>query len=166
MNFIELFSSFNSSWATFFIAMLPIAELRVAIPVAIEIYKLNPWWAFIISIVGNMVPVTIILLLVPKIHSWLLRQKVIGKMFGYFLTRAENKFKNDFNKWGLVGLAIFVGIPLPMTGAWTGALAAFVFNIPFKKSWPTIFTGVIIAGIAVFLITLFAGASLRWLFGI
>lgn len=166
MNFVELFSNISGYWATFFIAMLPVAELRVALPVAIEVYKINPLVSFLISITGNMVPVTIILLVIPKIHSWLLRQKTIGKLFGYFLTRAENKFKGDFAKWGLVGLAIFVGIPLPMTGAWTGALAAFVFNIPFKKSWPTIFAGVIMAGIIVLLITLFAGSSIRWIFGI
>lgn len=166
MNLLELFSNFSTLWATFFISMIPVAELRVSIPVAIEVYKINPLTATIISIIGNMVPITFILLIIPKIHTWLLKQKVIGEIFGFFLNRAENRFKKDFEKWGLIALAFFVGIPLPMTGAWTGALAAFIFNIPFKKSWPTIFAGVIMAGIIVVSITLFAGSSLRWLFGI
>lgn len=165
INLALLFSNFSHSIATVLIAMTPIGELRAAIPIAIEVYEIPVPSAIFLSIFGNMIPPTLILLLVPRLHQWLIKTKILGKVFTYFLERAEKKFKGNFEKWGLIGLTIFVGIPLPITGAWTGALAALVFNIPFKKSWPAIFAGVCLAAAVVTSITLFAGGALRWLIG-
>lgn len=163
INLFLLFSNFSHSIATVLIAMTPIGELRAAIPIAIETYKMQVWQTVFLSVFGNMIPPTLILLIIPRLHQWLIKTKILGKVFTYFLERVENKFKGNFEKWGLIGLAIFVGIPLPMTGAWSGALAAFVFNIPFKKSWPAIFAGVCLAAAVVTCLTLFAGGALRWL---
>lgn len=150
----SFFSSFPHELATFLMAMLPIGELRLSLPVAILAYKMPIWEAFFWSVVGNMIPVTIILFLADKFHLW------IQKKTGFFakgwiksLARAQNKFEKDWQRYGLIGLMIFVGIPLPGTGAYTGALAAFVFGIPIKKSWPYIFGGVIISGVLTLLLT-------------
>lgn len=153
--FLNLFSSLPGEVATFFLSMLPIAELRLSLPLGIAVFKLPVWQAFVLSIIGNMIPATLILLLSKPFHAWVhTSEGLIGRLWKKSLARAEVKFKGNYEKYGLIGLAIFVGIPLPMTGAWTGALAAFVFNLPLKKSWWAIFAGVIMAGIIVLLLTL------------
>lgn len=160
-DFVELFSGTPRELATLLIACLPVVELRVSIPVALEVYHLPLWRAVGASLVGNMLPVTFILLLIPVIHRWLLQARFVGGLFKKFLSRAERSFSGPYAKYGAIGLVVFVGIPLPMTGAWTGALAAFVFNIPFRKSWPLIFAGVCMAALIVTLVTLFGGGALR-----
>ncbi len=145
------------------IAMLPIAELRVSIPVALEVYKLPIFSSVFFSVLGNMVPVTFILWLLPYVHEWILRQKYLGEIFGKLLKRAEGKISGDLAKYGFsIALIVFISIPLPMTGAWTGSLICFIFNLPFRKSWPLVFAGVCLAATIVTLVTLFAGAGLRW----
>lgn len=156
--------NFPPSIATVILSMFPIVELRGAIPVGIEVYKLSPIYVFFLSVIGNMIPVIFLLLFFPKLHNWIINHKFFGKHAVKFLERAEKKFSGDFAKYGALGLVIFVGIPLPMTGAWTGSLAAFIFNIPFKKSFPLILAGVVLAGIAVTLLTLFAGNAVRAVF--
>ena len=155
---INFFSSFPPELATFLMGMTPIGEIRMALPVAILAYKLPIWEAFFWAVIGNMIPVTIILAFAKHFHLW------IHKRAGWFasawvktLDRAQHKFAGDYQKYGLIGLAIFVGIPLPGTGAWTGAIAAFIFALPFGKSWLSIFIGVILSGLATLLLTLGAG---------
>lgn len=155
---IDFFSGFPPQLATFFLAMTPVGELRLALPIALVVYKLPLWEAMLWSIVGNMLPVIIILYFSDLFHIW------IQKKSGYFskkwingLARAQAKFSGDFAKYGLIGLMIFIGIPLPGTGAFTGALAAFVFGIPFKKSWPFVFGGVIFSAIITAAITIGLG---------
>ncbi|MFA4830572.1 MAG: small multi-drug export protein [Patescibacteria group bacterium] len=138
-------------------------ELRASIPIAIEVYKLTVWKAWLISVIGNMLPSAIILYFIPSVHRLVISKRFLGSFFTNLLKRAEKKFSGSYAKYGIIGLAIFVGIPLPLTGAWTGALAAFVFNIPFKKAFWSILAGVCLAATAVTLITLFAGGTLRWL---
>jgi len=155
---IAFFSDFPPELATFLMGMTPIGEIRLALPVAVLAYKLQIWEAFFWAVLGNMIPVTIILFFAKHFHAW------IHKRAGWFaatwvktLDRTQHKFAGDYQKYGLIGLAIFVGIPLPGTGAWTGAVAAFIFALPFWKSWLSIFIGVIISGALVLLITLGVG---------
>lgn len=155
---VDFFSGFPPQLATFFLAMTPVGELRLALPIALMVYKLPLWEAMFWSIIGNMVPVLIILYFSDLFHIW------IQKKSGYFskkwinvLARSQAKFSGDFAKYGLIGLMIFIGIPLPGTGAFTGALAAFVFGIPFKKSWPYVFGGVVISAIITAVITISLG---------
>ncbi|MFA6427792.1 MAG: small multi-drug export protein [Candidatus Magasanikbacteria bacterium] len=157
------FSGVSHEWATFLLSMLPLTELRASLPIALTVYKLPVWEAFILTVLGNMVPVAVLLLIIPKLHTWLLHQPLIGKLFKHRLEKAERVFSGKFSKYGAIALVIFVGIPLPMTGAWTGSLIAFIFNIPFRKSFPLIFAGVALAGIIVTLITLFAWEAFQWL---
>lgn len=161
---VSYFTGMPPEWAVFLLSMFPIVELRGAIPLGIEVYKLSPAATWILAVLGNMVPALIILFLMPRIHEWVVNHKLFGKHATTFLNRAEKKFSGKFAKYGAIGLVLFVGIPLPMTGAWTGSLAAFVFNIPFRKSAPLIGAGVILAGIIVLALTLFAGKTVRHLF--
>jgi len=99
------------------------------------------------------------------LNDFLIKSKIFGKMFSKKLKQAEKAFSGKYSKYGALGLIIFVGIPLPLTGSWTGSLAAFIFNIPFRKSWPLILAGVCMAATLVTLITLFAGGTIRSIFG-
>jgi uncharacterized membrane protein len=150
---ISFFSTFPPELATFFLAMTPVGELRLALPVGITLYHLTIIEAFVCAILGNMVPPTIILLFAGKFHKW------VEKKSGYFaknwiqqLHRAQESFKN-YEKYGLFGLMLFIGIPLPFTGAFTGALVAFVLGVPLKKALPYIFGGVFISATIILLIT-------------
>ena len=163
MNPVDWFSNLPPEWATLFISMIPITEIRASIPIALEIYELPIWKTWIIAVVGDMIPALVILALVPKLHAWVMRYKFLGKVLTRELDRAEKKFSGKYAKYGAIALIIFVGIPLPLTGSWTGSFASFVFNIPFKKSAPLIFAGVCLAATIITLITLFAGGALRWL---
>jgi len=163
-NPVSWFIGFPPELATFLLSALPLTELRASIPIGIEIYKLPIWEVFLLAIAGNMAPVGLLLFFIPKLHQYIIQRKLLGTLFTKLLNNAEKKFSGDFAKYGIIGLAVFVGIPLPMTGAWTGALAAFVFNIPFKKAFASIFAGVVMAGIAVTLITLSAGGVWRSIF--
>jgi uncharacterized membrane protein len=150
--------------ATFLISMIPITELRASIPIGIEVYHLAVWKVWILAVIGDMLPATAILLLIPLIHKWVVDKGFLGKVLTNHLNKAEEKFSGKYAKYGAIALIIFVGIPLPFTGSWTGALAAFVFNIPFKKSFPLILAGVCVAATVVTILTLFAGGVLRWVF--
>ena len=163
MNPIAWFSNLPPELATFILSMLPITELRASIPIALEVYDLPVVNTWLIAVAGNMFPTAIILYFIPFVHEWVIRKRLFGGFLTKILKQAEKKFSGNFAKYGAIGLVIFVGIPLPFTGAWTGALAAFVFNIPFKKAFLLILAGVCLAATAVTAITLFAGGALRWL---
>lgn len=134
--------------------MLPVSELRGAIPLALGVYHWPVWQAFSVSVIGNIIPVIFILLFLESISGFMIKKwPWANKFFTWLFQRTRNKNTKSFQKWGELALAIFVAIPLPMTGAWTGALAAFVFGIPFKRALFWIFFGVIGAGVIVTLIS-------------
>ncbi len=150
MSISHLFNNFPPELATFIISMLPISELRGAIPVAIGVYDLNPIEAYFIAVAGNMVPVVFILKYIDPISKYLMsKSKFFNKFFTFLFERTRKKHNGKFEKWGALALITFVAIPLPVTGGWSGALAAFVFGIPFKKALPLIFSGIMIAGVIV-----------------
>lgn len=134
----------------FLVSLLPILELRGGLIAANLLgVKLIP--AFIICFIGNMLPIPFILLFIEKIFEWLRDKKGLGKVVRYCEKKA-NKNKDKIEKYGLWGLLILVAIPLPGTGAWTGALVAALMRLDIKKSLPVIAGGVVIAGIIVSLI--------------
>ncbi len=134
----------------FFVSMVPIVELRGAIPIA-ESLGLNIFLYYPIAILGNMLPVPIIFLFARKVLEWGKDKKIIGKFFTWCLekgTKGGEKLKQSAgNKRIFWALLIFVGIPLPGTGAWTGTLAASFLNLDFKTSISAITLGVLLAGI-------------------
>ncbi|MDD3386465.1 MAG: small multi-drug export protein [Candidatus Pacebacteria bacterium] len=140
---------------TFLIAMTPIFELRGSIPIALFQYNLSINSAFIFSVLGNIFSSIIILLFLDKVSMFLSQKsKLFNKFFEWLFSRTRRKHQKKYEKFKELFLVIFVAIPLPVTGAWTGSLCAFLFDIPFKKSFPLISLGIIIAGIIVTIISL------------
>ena len=129
----------------FLISMVPIIELRGAIPYAAT-QGLPFGWAYVLSVVGNMLPVPFILWLVPAVFAFMRRHNILVKMVDWLENKAQ-KGAQRIEKYAVFGLFLFVAIPLPGTGAWTGGLAAAVFGM--KKSWAllSIFLGVLTAGV-------------------
>ena len=134
----------------FLISMVPIVELRGAIPIA-ESLGLNIFLYYPIAIIGNMLPVPIIYLFARKVLEWGKDKKIIGKFFTWCLEKGEKggeKLKKSAGNRGIFwALLIFVGIPLPGTGAWTGTLAASFLKLDFKTSIFAVTLGVLLAGI-------------------
>lgn len=132
-----------------FVSMLPISELRGALPLAVLKFDYSIPKAYFLSVVGNLIPIYPILLLFDPIAKFFSERIEIGRKFFDWLERRTRKRAKVVEKYELLGLFMFVAIPLPMTGAWTGALAATVFRIPPKKAFPFIVLGVFSAGIIV-----------------
>lgn len=150
----DYFINMNRYLATFLIAMIPIAELRASIPVANQSFHIPLWQAYLVSVVGNMVPVFFILWLLEPISRWLMNHsKVMDRFFNWLFDRTRRKLEKRYEIYAEVALALFVAIPLPVTGAWTGSVAAFVFDIPYRKALFWIFVGVLIAGVIVSALT-------------
>ena len=133
----------------FLISMVPIVELRGAIPVAVGM-NLNMVWAYIICIIGNMLPVPLIYFFARKVLLWGKDKKYIGKFFTWCLKKGEKggrKLQAKAGRGLFIALMLFVGIPLPGTGAWTGTRAASFLDMGFKKSVIAVMCGVVIAGV-------------------
>lgn len=140
----------------FFVSMVPLIELRGAIPYAIG-YDLPVLPSYIIAIIGNMLPVPIIYLFARRVLEFGQDKKYIGKFFTWCLKKGEaggKKLQESAVKGLYWALFIFVGIPLPGTGAWTGTLAASILDMDFKKSIIAVMGGVILAGIIMGIISL------------
>ncbi len=129
-------------------AMTPISELRGAIPLALFELGMSPLQAYTYSVLGNMLPVIPLLLFLEPVSNWLRRYVIFDRFFTWLFARTR-RYNKRMEKYGALGLASFVAIPLPMTGAWTGCAVAFVFGIRFKYAFPTILAGVLIAGLVV-----------------
>lgn len=137
---------------TFLISMVPVLELRGAIPIGVA-HGLDYRVAIAVSILGNLVPVPFIVLFIRKIFAWL---RTKSERLNGFVTRMEQralKKSDTVRRARFWGLFFFVAIPLPGTGAWTGALIAAVLNMRLKRAVPVIFLGVIIAGCIITLLT-------------
>lgn len=144
---------------TFLISMVPVVELRGAIPIGVA-HGLNFWVAIAVSIVGNLVPVPFIIIFIRKIFAWLCTKSA---WLNNLVTRLENralKKTDTVRKFKFWGLFIFVAIPLPGTGAWTGALVAAMLEMRVKDAFPAIALGVLTAGIIVAFVTYGAGTLL------
>lgn len=142
-----MFDMFPEWFQIFFGSMIPWVESRYIIPYAIWESGLNwPWWQAIpLAILGNMLPIPFILLFFKFIEKFLRRfgfwTKIMDWLFEHTRKRADGKIR----RYEMLGLLVFVAIPLPFTGAWTGSLIAYLFDLKFSKSLITIFIGVLIA---------------------
>ena len=130
------------------IAALPIFELRVAIPVAISAFNFPWYYAFLLAFIGNLLPIPFILLFFESIAKFLSKFAFFKRILDWLYNRTR-KHGSIVQKYKNFGLVLFVSIPLPVTGAWTGSLAAVLFGINFKKAMISIAIGVFIAGIIV-----------------
>ena len=136
---------------TLFTAMLPVLEIRGAIPVGVAA-GLDPWLAFAVGVVGNMLPIPILILVTRRVINWLKKHGVLVRLTGWLERKGAEKARTvqQYSFWGLF---ILVAIPLPGTGAWTGALVASLLDMRLKRALPAITMGVVAAGIIVLLLT-------------
>lgn len=135
--------------AVFLISMVPLVELRLAVPFAITL-GIGYIPAIIISVIGNMLPVPVIYFFARKFLTWGANRPRIGKICNFFLVKGEKAGQKLVSKTGRYGLALalflFVGVPIPGTGAWTGTLAASFLDMGFKSTVVSVSLGVILAG--------------------
>jgi uncharacterized membrane protein len=144
----------EKEFLTILIAASPISELRGAIPTAIFIWDFAPLKAFLLSVFGNFLPVIPLLLFWKYLSGWLShRIYFFNRFFSWLFERTQKKYNHHFEFWKELALIIFVAIPLPFTGAWSGTIAAFVFGIPFWRAVLDISLGIIIAGLIVLLLS-------------
>ncbi len=141
-------STLGKIFATFFISMLPVVELRGGIPYGVG-FGLKPLVAMTAAMLGNLLPIPFILLLLDSIMEFCKKQKGFLGKFANFLEQKAYKNKETIDKYKALGLIILVAVPLPGTGAWTGALVATVLRMERKTAFPCICAGVLIAGVAV-----------------
>jgi len=132
---------------TLIVSMLPIAELRGAIPLALSL-KLSVAKAFCLSVIGNLIPILPALLFLEPASSYLRRFSIFDTFFTWLFQRTRAR-SEVIERLQLLGLAIFVAIPLPLTGAWSGAVAAFLFRFRTRDAFGAIAVGVLVAGIIV-----------------
>ncbi len=132
------------------IATLPIVELRGAIPVGINLFGMRDRWllVYVLAVAGNMVPVPLILLLLGPLSRALMRYR-LGRVFFEWLFARTRRKSASIEKYETLGLTLFVAIPLPVTGGWTGAMAAFMMGMRFRHAMWSILLGVMIAGVIV-----------------
>jgi len=135
------------------IAASPVSELRGAIPIAIVGFHFPWYYAFLLAIIGNLLPVPFILLFFDAVSRSMSKIGIFDKMFQWLFKRTRRQGK-IIERYERIGLVLFVAIPLPITGAWTGSLAAVLFGLRFKHALLSIFIGVLIAGIIVTCATL------------
>jgi len=150
---VQLFGSFPHWLAVILIAMLPIAELRLSIPIAILGFGFDPVTAYLLSVLGNMIPVIPLLLFLEPVSNYLRRWEIGDVFFTWLFKKTHRNHTVRFEKYGTYALTMFVGVPLPVTGAWTGCAAAFVFGIKFKHSLVAVLGGVLLAGLVVTVLT-------------
>ena len=137
---------------TLLVSMVPVVELRGGIPFGVAA-GLPVWLAYLAAVIGNIIPVPFIIVYIRRIFQWMRRKMPrLNRMVDKLEQKAHLKGQT-VTKYKYLGLAIFVAIPLPGTGAWTGALAAAFLDMPLRKALPSIIAGVLVAGIAISILT-------------
>lgn len=150
---------------TFLVAALPLSELRGAIPLAILKFGFIPAKALLISFLGNILPVLPLLIGLDTVSEYLSRKFYwFNRFFNWLFERTRRKHGDHFHYFGDLALFIFVAIPLPLTGAYSGAVAAFVFGMPKKHAFWSIVSGVLTAGLIVTAATVFGENIFKYLF--
>ena len=150
----ELLSlTFSNVLVVLALAASPISELRGAIPVAITVFHFPWYYAFLLAVIGNLLPVPFILLFLDAFSKLLGKIGIFERMLQWFFKHTRQRGK-IIERYERIGLALFVAIPLPITGAWTGSVVAVLFGLRFKHALLSIFIGILIAGTIVTCATL------------
>lgn len=152
---VEVLKGVPPELATVVLATVPVGELRGALPVALVVYKLPVVLAVVLAIAGNMLPVFFLLKYIGPVTRWVSgRSEMVDRFLHWLFERTRRKLDERVERYNYWALALFVAIPLPVTGAWTGALAAFVFGLPRQKSFVAILVGVCVSAAVVTVLTL------------
>jgi uncharacterized membrane protein len=160
---IEEFLSWNISHelTIVIISAMPVLELRGALPVAINVFHM-PWYrAFFLAIIGNLLPVPVLLLFLDSLAGMISRVEIGRRLVNWVFERTRRR-EEAIERYARIGLMLFVAIPLPITGAWTGSIAAFLLGLKFRYAFLSIMAGVVIAGAIVTSLCLigWAGAAI------
>lgn len=151
------------------ISMLPVTELRAGIPVVAAAAGaktfLDYFWVFLVCTGANLLVTPIAFIFLETLHKLLIKIKLYKKIFDKVVERTRRKSQKAVDKYGALGLAIFVAVPLPGTGAWAGSLAAWIFGLERKKAFISISLGVVAAGILVTLIAAGILNGISWMLG-
>jgi len=144
------------------ISTLPIFELRGGIPLG-AFLELAWWKTYLMAVIGNLIPVVPLLLFLNPVSNWFRRHiGLADRFFEWLFARTQRRTEAKMRKYGIfLGLMLFVAIPLPVTGAWTGCAAAFLFGVKFRYSFPAVIAGVLIASIIVSIATYGAATVLK-----
>jgi uncharacterized membrane protein len=154
----------HSILAVMAVSSAPITELRAGIPLAIHTFRFSPFSAVLFSVIGNMVPGILIVAFLDRIMLFLARRiPALHDPILVRLAKMRDKVRPQIEKYGVVGLAVFIGIPLPMTGIWTGAVGAVLLGLPRKKAILACLGGVMIAATVIMLIDLGVVSFLKFL---
>ncbi len=148
----ELYAKIGKELTVLIISMIPVIELRGAIPAGMGM-GLTPIYAAVLAFIGSMIPVPFILLLITPIFNYLKTTKLFSKFVHRITAKTMKGTSNKVEKYGFWGIALFVAIPLPGTGVWTGSLGAVLLGIPFKKAFLAVLTGDFLMAIIVLLIS-------------
>lgn len=161
---VDFFTTLPSWVKIFLLSIIPMGE-RTSIPVGIVIYKMDPILVLFISVLGNITAVFLILILLGFISSYLSKKSYLfNRFFAWLFTKTRDKHYDLIERYGIYALAVFVAVPLPFTGGWTGSLIAFVFGVPFWQAFLSIGIGILIAG-SLILLVVQAGVALSAYFG-
>ena len=148
----------------FFTSMIPWWESRYAVPMAMIHFHWEWWQALPIAVIGNMLPIPFILLFFKYAEKWLRNYRSWSRLMDWLFAKTRRRADAKIRRYEHIGLLLFVAIPLPFTGAWTGALIAYLFDLRFGRSLITIFIGVLIAVFIMISVTLFFGNVFNYSF--
>ena len=152
---IQWFAQIPDWLSVVLLSALPITELRASIPVALFYYNFSPTQAFIFSILGNAIPFGVIFLIFPHLLIWMQKYSPsLHHLMNKHLNRLEWRYADKYHKWGAIFLFLFVAIPIPGSGVWTGSLIAIIFGMKPKLSIPAILLGMCVSAVIVLLISL------------
>jgi uncharacterized membrane protein len=146
---LEALRGLPPSIVVLLISMAPFSELRGGIPVAMSIYGMGASKAYLLGVLGNLLPVLPLLLLLEPVEKHLRKLDIFDAFFDWLFARTRRRIESKYEKYGALALLLYVAIPLPITGAWTGCAAAYVFGIRLRHSLPAITGGVMLAGLIV-----------------
>ncbi len=146
--FASLFLGFPHDMAVVAMGAFPMAGLQIALSVAILSYKMNPLVAVFLAVLGSMIVPTLVLMFADRFHAWVQTHSgFFAKKWIKEVDKAQHVFVGKYEKYGIIGLMVFVALPLPGTGAWAGSLIAFVFGFPARHAWLAIFLGMFFSGL-------------------
>ncbi len=152
---IQLFEAFPKSIATILLSALPITELRLTIPIAANIWRINPFNVYLLAVIGNLLPLIPLFFGLEALLKFCEKRiPFVAYIINQSVLRAEAKVKEKYAKYGAFALFLFTALPLPFTGLYTATLAAVALKIPFKYAAIGIVSGVLTAGIIVSLLTI------------
>jgi len=152
-----MFETIPSWFWIFFTSMIPWWESRYAIPMGMLYFNWNWWHALPIAVMGNMLPIPFILLFFRYAENFLRNYKFWENIMDWLFAKTRKRADKKIRRYEYLGLLLFVAVPLPFTGAWTGALIAYLFDLKFSRSLITIFFGVLIAAFVMIIVTIFFG---------